>query len=99
MQRRTFIRVAAVCGGAAAVPNALWLSSRWSAAEAATDSSPIVFNQLGYLPNAMKLVTLRTPSAVFTVRAVGSGALVLQGKPGVVRDDSASGDRVQIADV
>ena len=99
MQRRTFIRVAAVCGGAAAVPTALWLSSEWSAAEAAADSSPIVFNQLGYLPNAMKLVTLRAPSAVFTVRAVGSGAVVLQGKPGVVRDDSASGDRVQIVDM
>jgi hypothetical protein len=47
----------------------------------------------------MKLVTLRAPSAVFTVRAVGSGAVALQGKPGVVRDDSSSGDRVQIADM
>ena len=99
MQRRTFIRISAIAGGAAAVPTALWLSSRWSAAEAATDSSPIVFNQLGYLPNATKLITLRSPSATFTVRAVSSGAVVLQGKLGAARDDAASGDRVQIADI
>jgi len=99
MQRRTFIKISAIAGSAAAVPTALWLSSRWSAAEAATDSSPIVFNQLGYLPNATKLITLRSPSATFTVRAVSSGAVVLQGKPSAVRDDSASGDRVQIADI
>jgi len=59
MQRRTFVKISAIAGGAAAVPMALWLNSRWSAAEAATDSSPIVFNQLGYLPNATKLFTLR----------------------------------------
>jgi len=59
MQRRVFIKISAIAGGAAAVSTALWLSSRWSAAEAATDSSPIVFNQLGYLPNATKLFTLR----------------------------------------
>ncbi len=99
MQRRTFIKGAAVCGGAAAVPTALWLSSRWGTAEAATDAGPLVFDQLGYLPNAPKLVTLRSPSAAFTVRAVSSGAVVLQGRPGPARDDSASGDRVQIADI
>ncbi len=99
MQRRTFIKISAIAGGAAAVPTVLWLSSRWSSAEAATDSSPIVFNQLGYLPSATKLITLRSPSATFTVRAVSSGAVVLQGKPGAARDDSASGDRVQIADI
>ena len=99
MQRRTFIKISAIAGGAAAVPTALWLNSRWSAAEAATDSSPIVFNQLGYLPNATKLITLRSPSATFTVRAASSGAVVLQGKPGAARDDSASGDHVQIADI
>ncbi len=99
MQRRNFIKVAAVCGGAAAVPTAFWLSSRWSTAEAATDASPIVFNQLGYLPNATKLVTLRASSATFTVRAVSSGAVVLRGKPDAARDDAASGDRLQIADI
>jgi endoglucanase len=99
MQRRTFIRGVAVCGGAAAVPTALWLSSWWSTAEAATDASPVVFDQLGYLPNATKLVTLRSPSAAFTVRAVSGGAVVLQGKPGAAQDDPASGDRVQIADI
>lgn len=99
MQRRTFIKVASVCGGVAAVPAALWLSSRWSTAEAATDASPIVFNQLGYLPSATKLVTLRAPSTTFTVRAVNGSPPVLQGKPDAARDDSASGDRIQIADI
>jgi endoglucanase len=99
MQRRQFIRAAALCGGVAAVPKALWLSTRWSAAEAATDASPIVFNQLGYLPNAAKLATLSSPSPTFAVRAVSGGNVVLQGKPGPARDDAASGDRVQIADI
>jgi endoglucanase len=99
MQRRRFIKVAAVCGSAAAVPTALWLGSRWGTAEAATDAIPIVFNQLGYLPNAPKFATLRASSATFTVRAVSSGAVVLRGKPGAARDDAASGDRVQIADI
>ncbi|HEY6370158.1 MAG TPA: cellulase N-terminal Ig-like domain-containing protein, partial [Candidatus Sulfotelmatobacter sp.] len=99
MQRRKFIKVAAVCGGAAAVPTALWLSSRWGTAEAATDARPIVFNQLGYLPSATKMATLRSPSATFLVRALSHGAVVLRGKPGAARDDTASGDRVQIADI
>jgi endoglucanase len=99
MQRRTFLKTAAVSGGAAAIPMAWWLSSRTVAAEAAIDTSPIVFNQLGYLPTAKKLVTLRSPSATFTVRAVSSGAVALQGKSSAARDDAASGDRVQISDI
>jgi endoglucanase len=63
-----------------------------------SDGSPIVFDQLGYLPNATKVFTLRAPSATFSVRAT-NGARVLQGRPGAVRDDAASGDRVQIADI
>jgi endoglucanase len=99
MRRRKFLKIAAVCGGAAATPIAWWPSSRWAAAEDPSDASPIVFNQLGYLPDATKLATLRAPSATFKVRASSSGAVVLQGKPGARRDDSASGDRIQIADI
>jgi endoglucanase len=98
MHRRKFVKIAAACGGAAAVPTAWWLNANLTA-EAATDGSPIVFNQLGYLPNAAKLVTLRSPSAHLTVRAASGAAVVLQGKPGEARDDAASGNRVQIADI
>ena len=98
MQRRRFLKTAASLGWAAAIPAAWCWSSEWAAAEA-TNGSPIVCNQLGYLPNATKLVTLRSPSATFTVRAVNSGATVLQGTPGAARDDSASGERVQVADI
>lgn len=87
-----------MCSGAAALPTAWLLGPTWANAAAATDTSP-VFNQLGYLPSASKLITLRSPSTHFTVRAVTSGAVVLQGKPGPKLDDAASGDRVQIADV
>jgi endoglucanase len=98
MKRRTFLTMAAVLGGARAVPRAVALTTRLSASDSPTDGSPIVFDQLGYLPNATKLITLRAPSATFTVRIAG-GAVLLQGKPGAVRDDAASGDRVQIADI
>jgi len=98
MHRREFVKIAAACGGAAALPSAWWLNANLTA-EAATDASQIVFNQLGYLPNAAKLVTLRSPSAHFTVRAASGSAVVLQGKPGAARDDAASGDWVQIADI
>jgi endoglucanase len=96
MQRRDFLKVAA--GSAAALPT-LWINSKWAMAEAAPEDSPIVFNQLGYLPNAPKLITLRTPSTKSTVRAVSSGVIVLQGKPDEPRDDAASGDRIQICDL
>src|SRR5580704_13274240 len=98
MQRRRFLKTAASLGCAAAIPAACCWSSEWAAAEA-SNGSPIVFNQLGYLPNATKLVTLRSPSATFTVRSVNNGAMVLQGTPGPARDDSASGERVQVADI
>lgn len=96
MQRRQFLKVAVA--SAAALP-ALWMNSKWAGAEAEPESSPIVFNQLGYLPNASKFFTLRAPSKKFTVRGLSSGAIVLQGKPGNVRDDAASGDHVQICDL
>jgi len=96
MKRRTFLTMAAVCGGAAALPELF--SSGLFAAETSSAGSPIVFDQLGYLPNAPKLFTLRAASATFTVRTV-DGTVVLQGKPGAARDDAASGDRVQIADL
>ena len=99
MQRRQFLKIAAGCGGVATVPTAWWLGSRWADAELAPEASPIVFNQLGYLASATKLATLRASSTKFTVRAVSSGAVVLQGKPGEARDDAASGDRVQISDL
>jgi len=94
MNRRTFLEMAAVGAGAAALPSS-WLM-------AATAQSPaagsIVFNQLGYLPHARKLISLTVPSTRFTVHDA-NGAVVLQGKPGAARDDDASGDHVQIADI
>jgi endoglucanase len=103
MQRRNFLKIAALCGGAVVAPpayrmNSWWMNSKGAAAEAATNSNPIVFNQLGYHANAPKLATLRAASEMFTVRAVNGGAVVLRGKPGEARDDAASGDRVQVCD-
>jgi len=96
MDRRHFLKLT-LCGSAA-VP-AIWLfTGQRSDAEASTAASPIVFNQLGYLPNAPKLFTLREQSATFSVRAVGGGT-VLVGKPGASVEDSASGDHVQVCDV
>jgi endoglucanase len=99
MRRRKFLKIAAVCAGAAAAPTAWWVALTPTAAEATNDASPIVLNQLGYLPGAIKLATLRVPCATFKVRNYGSGAVVLQGKPGTPRDDSCSGERVQVADI
>jgi endoglucanase len=103
MQRRNFLKIAALCGGAAAAPpayrvNSWWMNSKGAAAEAASNTNPIVFNQLGYHANATKLATLRAASEVFTVRAVNGGVVVLRGRPGEARDDAASGDRVQVCD-
>jgi endoglucanase len=61
--------------------------------------TPILFNQLGYLPGAAKRFTLRVPSATFTVNSVDSNAVVFRGMPGEARDDTASGDRVPICDL
>ena len=99
MQRRTFLTMAAVCGGVTAIPGAVALAARLSPSEDAPDEGPIVFNQLGYLPSARKLISLRVPSATFTVRAQNTGAIVLQGKPPAPQDDTASGDRIQVADI
>jgi endoglucanase len=99
MKRRTFLTVAAVCGGVTAIPRSAVLAARLAPSEASIEGSPIVFNQLGYLPNARKFITLRASSASFTVRAQKSGAVVLQGKPSTPQDDAASGDRIQIADI
>jgi endoglucanase len=96
MQRRKFLKMAAVCGSAAVAP-AAWLKSSWAAADEATGASAIVFNQLGYLPDAAKFATLRSPSTNFAVRTFGGG-VALQGRPTPVRDDAASGDPVQIVD-
>jgi endoglucanase len=97
MQRREFLKVTAMSAGAAALPSACWLTPK-SMADPVASAAPIVCNQLGYLEGATKVATLRSPSATFTIRAASSGAIVLQGKPSVAHDDSASGDRVQLAD-
>jgi len=98
MRRREFLKNAAVCAGAAAWPGA-WLAAERSFAETAEDGTPAVFNQLGYLPDAAKRFTLRSPSKTFSVRAVNGGAVVLKGTPGAPLEDTASGDRVQICDL
>jgi endoglucanase len=97
MRRREFLKVACGCAGAAVVPWAWQLTA--GAVEAADNGSPIVFNQLGYLPEAKKLFTLCAPATTFRVKAAGNGQIILQGKPGAAHDDPASGDRVQIADI
>src|SRR5579863_2911912 len=99
MRRREFLKIAAACGGAAAVPAAWLMGTGTSAAEETANASAIVFNQLGYMPSAAKFITLRAPSAGSTVRNVASGAVVLKDKTGAARDDAASGDRVQICDI
>jgi endoglucanase len=98
MKRRTFLKIAAGCGAGAIVPMECWLNSNFAAAEATSPAGATVFNQLGYLPGSTMVATLRAPSATFAVRAVSSRAIVLQGKPDAVREDPASGERVQIAD-
>ena len=65
MKRRTFLTMAAVCGGVTAIPRSVVLAARLAPSEASTEGSPIVFNQLGYLPNARKFITLRASSAGF----------------------------------
>ncbi|HET6177667.1 MAG TPA: glycoside hydrolase family 9 protein [Candidatus Sulfotelmatobacter sp.] len=99
MRRREFLKMATACGGAVAVPQMGLRGACWSGADVATESAPIVMNQLGYLPDATKLITVRAPSAKLLVRAVSGGAVVLQDKPGAAREDLASGDRVQICDI
>lgn len=107
MRRREFLKMATVCGGAAAWPAAIFFAERsaW-AADDVVEGEPIVFNQVGYLPDAAKLFTLRlssssspSSSATFSVRPVNGGAVVLTGKPSAVREDAASGDRVQVCDL
>jgi len=98
MERRNFLKLMTLCGGAAAVPTAWPLADPWFGAQATSSTNPILFNQLGYLPNAPKLFTLREASETFSVRAAGGGT-VLVGKPGASVYDSASGDHVQICDV
>ncbi len=108
MRRREFLKMATVCGGAAAWPAEIFFAERsaW-AADDVVEGEPIVFNQAGYLPDAAKLFTLRlsspsspsSSSVTFSVRPVNGGAVVLTGKPSAVREDAASGDRVQVCDL
>ena len=98
MQRRHFLKMASLCGGAAALPTRWLLAERAATQEPSTAASPITFNQLGYLPNTPKFFTLRSPSTAFTVRGA-NGSAVLIGKPAEPLDDSASGDRTQLCDL
>ena len=99
MRRREFLKLAAGCGGAVAVPGTWLLGAGTAWAEEASRISPVVCNQLGYLPGAAKVITLRAPSAAFTLRDVASGAVAMKDKPGAAREDAASGDRVQVCDI
>jgi endoglucanase len=98
MKRRTFLRMASVCGAAVSFPRSILLPKCWSA-ESSPGVSPIAFNQLGYLPDARKLITLPARCSAFTVRSSNGEAALLRGKPTEVRHDAASGDQVQIADI
>src|SRR5581483_10815285 len=75
MKRRKFLKIASMCGGAAAIPSPWFFSRTWASAEEARSGGPIVFNQLGYPPTARKLMTLRAPSKTFSVRASAGGAV------------------------
>jgi endoglucanase len=97
MDRRNFLKLT-LCGGVAAVPKVSLLTDPLFGREASPAEGPLVFNQLGYLPNAPKLFVVRAPSSMFTVRA-SSGGTVLVGKPGTPFEDPASGDHVQSCDV
>jgi len=68
-------------------------------ADSETTVGAVVLDQLGYLPNASKRITLRSASSSFTVRSAKDGTVVLQGKPGPLREDAASGDHIQIVDL
>jgi endoglucanase len=95
MQRRTFLKLASLYGGAAALPASILFRS--PAAETA-DQSAIMFNQLGYLPNARKVFTLRSACTSYNVRR-GNSTVISKGTPTAARLDAASGDTVQVADL
>jgi endoglucanase len=79
-----------------------------------SDAASIVGDQVGYLPDAAKMFTVRRDkmqaefgrstlgsgdAATFVVRKAGGGDVVLKGTASAPRDDAASGDRIQICDV
>jgi endoglucanase len=71
-----------------------------TAAIAAEPSTQIKVDQVGYFPGLPKIafVSAREPAADFTVREAANGRIEFRGKLAAPVDDSASGDRVQVAD-
>jgi endoglucanase len=67
----------------------------------ASGSAGIFLNQVGYLPAAAKLATVRLAEGNkrdFLVRSVADHAVVLNGMLGPVATDEASGDQTSVAD-
>lgn len=58
----------------------------------------ILVNQVGYLPNSVKIALLRIKAAKFDVIDVKTGKVVFSGKPGSFKFWSLSGDSVCTAD-
>jgi len=58
----------------------------------------ILVNQVGYLPNSLKIALLREKSDMFSIVEAGSGKIVYTGKPGAFRYWNLSGDSVSTAD-
>ena len=93
---RTRISVIACLGAAAAWP--------LMAGCAASSSSPSVFaaNQVGYLPQAMKIIVVSSKRAgplSWFVREEGAGNVVISGHSVVFGDDEASGQHLHKIDV
>ena len=58
----------------------------------------ILVNQVGYLPNSVKIALLRVNAAKFDITDVKTGKVVFSGKPGSFKFWSLSGDSVCTAD-
>jgi endoglucanase len=70
-----------------------------SGAKSTSDSlDRILLNQVGYLPNSVKIALLRVKAEKFDVVEVNSGKVVFTGKPGPLKYWDQSGDSVSVAD-
>lgn len=58
----------------------------------------ILVNQVGYLPNSVKIALLRVKTEKFDVVDAASGKVVFTGKPGILKYWDLSGDSVCTAD-
>ena len=64
----------------------------------AAEGSGIFLNQVGYLPDRMKIASVNKPAKSFLVRSLQTHEVVLRGALGEPRFDAASGDTIRLAD-